>query len=198
MSHKLVPGAQYSWNSPKQHGGHSFVLFQIRHFSSTLITILSQEHHFKNCRRYCVDLSFNFRSKMASSRIGNASPSEFRLVLTKLTEVQKKLDTTDQSSVMAQLRQVNDSLQIVEGNQTDISDAILNKLQSIETRIETGFKALEEKIAALERKVVDGPAIAEGSAFGMLTPPSSSKKRKIARHPDLSVSNLSRQHIRYS
>jgi len=40
-------------------------------------------------------------------------------------------------------------------NQTDISDAILNKLQSIETRIETGFKALEEKIAALERKVVD-------------------------------------------
>lgn len=133
---------------------------------------------------------------MASSRIGNASPSEFILVLTKLTEVQKKLDTTDQSLVIAQLRQVNDSLQIVEGNQIDISDAILNKLQSMETRIETGFK--EEKIAALERKVVDGPAIAEGSAFGMLTPPSSSKKRKIPRHPDLSVSNLSRQHIRYS
>lgn len=135
---------------------------------------------------------------MASSRIGNASPSEFCLVLTKLTEVQKKLDTTDQSSVTAQLRQVNDSLKIVEGNQIDISNAILNKLQSMETRIETGFKALEEKIAALERKVVDGPAIAEGSAFGMLTPPSSSKKRKIARHQDLSVSNLSRQHIRYS
>ena len=102
---------------------------------------------------------------MASSRIGNASPSEFCLVLTKLTEVQKKLDTTDQSSVIAQLRQVNDSLQIVEGNQTDISDAILNKLQSIETRIETGFKALEEKIVALERKVVDGPAIAERKAL---------------------------------
>ena len=61
-----------------------------------------------------VDLSLNFRSKMASSRIGNASPSEFRLVLTKLTEVQKKLDETDQSSVIAQLRQVNDSLQILE------------------------------------------------------------------------------------
>lgn len=128
---------------------------------------------------------------MASSRIGNASPSEFRLVLMKLTEVQEKLNTTDQSSVIAQLRQVNDSLQIVEGNQTDISDAILNKLQSIETRIETGFKALEEKIAALERKVGDCPAIAEGSASGMLTPPGSSKKRKIARHPDLSVSDLS-------
>ena len=132
---------------------------------------------------------------MASSRIGNASPSEFRLVLTKLTEVQKKLDETDQSSVIAQLRQVNDSLQILEGNQTDVSDAILNKLQSIETRIETGFKTLEEKIVALERKVGDCPAIAEGSASGMLTPPSSSKKRKIARHPDLSVSNLSRKHI---
>ena len=120
---------------------------------------------------------------MASSRIGNANPSEFRLVLTKLTEVQKKLDETDQSSVIAQLRQVNDSLQILEGNQTNVSDAILNKLQSIETRIETGFKAL------------DCPAIAEGSTSGMLTPPSSSKKRKIAHHPDLSVSNLSRKHI---
>ena len=91
---------------------------------------------------------------MASSRIGNASPSEFRLVLTKLTEVQKKLDTTDQSSVIAKLKQVNDSLQIVEGNQTDISNTILSKLESIETRIEAAFKALEEKIAALERKVV--------------------------------------------
>lgn len=131
---------------------------------------------------------------MGSSRIGNASPSEFRLVLTKLTEVQEKLNTTDQSSIIAQLRQVNDSLQIVEGNQTDISDAILNKLQSIESRIETGFNALE-KIAALERKVVDCPAITEGNASGMLTPPSSSKKRKIARHPDLSVSDLSLQLI---
>ena len=132
---------------------------------------------------------------MGSSRIGNASPSEFRLVLTKLTEVQEKLNTTDQSSIIAQLRQVNDSLQIVEGNQTDISDAILNKLLSIESRIETSFKALEEKIAALERKVADCPAITEGNASGMLTPPSSSKKRKIARHPDLSVSDLSLQLI---
>ena len=128
---------------------------------------------------------------MASSRIGNASPSEFRLVLMKLTEVQEKLNTTDQSSVTAQLRQVDDSLQIVEGNQTDISDAVLNNLQSIETPIETGFKALEEKIAALERKVGDCPAIAEGSTSGMLTPPGSSKKRKIAHHPDLSVSDVS-------
>ena len=49
----------------------------------------------------------------------------------------------DQSSVIAQLRRVNNSLQIVEGNQTDISDAILNKLLSIEIQIKTGFKALE-------------------------------------------------------
>ena len=38
---------------------------------------------------------------------------------------------------------MNNSLQIVEGNQTDISDAILNKLLSMEMRIKTGFKALE-------------------------------------------------------
>ena len=80
---------------------------------------------------------------MPSSRIRNPSPSQFHLVLTKLTELQEKLNTTDQSSVIAQLRRVNNSLQIVEGNQTDISDAILNKLLSIEIQIKTGFKALE-------------------------------------------------------
>lgn len=133
---------------------------------------------------------------MASSRIGNASPSEFRLLLMKLTEIQKKLDTTDQLSVIAHLRQGNDSLHIVERNQTNISDAILNKLQSIEVWLETGFKALKEKIAALQRKVVDCSAITEGGAVRMLMPPCSSKKRQIGHHPDLLVSNLSRQHIR--
>ena len=78
---------------------------------------------------------------MPSSRIRNPSPSQFHLVL--LTELQEKLNTTDQSSVIAQLRRVNNSLQIVEGNQTDISDAILNKLLSMEIQIKTGFKALE-------------------------------------------------------
>ena len=80
---------------------------------------------------------------MPSSQIRNPSPSQFHFVLTKLTELQEKLNTTDQSSVIAQLRQVNNSLQIVEGNQTDISDAILNKLLSMEMQIKTGFKALE-------------------------------------------------------
>lgn len=64
MSHKLVPGAQYSCNSPKQHGGHSFVLFQIRHFSSTLITILSQEHHFKNCSRNAVSILLSLQDEL--------------------------------------------------------------------------------------------------------------------------------------
>ena len=80
---------------------------------------------------------------MPSSRIRNPSPSQFHLVLMKLTELQEKLNTTDQSSVIAQLRRVHNSLQIVEGNQTDISDAILNKLLSMEMQIKTGFKALE-------------------------------------------------------
>ena len=80
---------------------------------------------------------------MPSSRIRNPSTSQFHLVLTKLTELQEKLNTTDYSSVIAQLRWMNNSLQIVEGNQTDISDAILNKLLSMEMRIKTGFKALE-------------------------------------------------------
>ena len=78
-----------------------------------------------------------------SSRIRNPSPSQFHLVLMKLTELQEKLNTTDQSSVIAQLRRVNNSLQTVEGNQTDISDAILNKLLSMDMQIKTGFKALE-------------------------------------------------------
>lgn len=64
MSHKLVPGAQYSWNSPKQHGGHSFVLFQIRLFSSTLITIWSQEHHFKNCSTNAVSIHLSLQDEL--------------------------------------------------------------------------------------------------------------------------------------
>lgn len=63
MSHKLVPGAQYSWNSPKQHGGHSFVLFQRRHFSSTLIKVLSQEH-FKNCSRNAVSILLSLQDEL--------------------------------------------------------------------------------------------------------------------------------------
>ena len=123
---------------------------------------------------------------MSASR---ATASEFRLVLSRLNEVQDKLNASDQSSITVQLGQLNDTVQIIEGNQAEFSDAVLEQLKIIHTRIETGFKAIEDRMTALERKVMDCPAVADGSVeAGMLTPPNSSRKRKIARHPDLSVS----------
>lgn len=114
------------------------------------------------------------------------SGSEFRLVLTKLNEVQEKLDKSDQSALANSLSEINDSLRIIEGNHTDFSDAAFQTLQRLQTTIESGFKAMEERIVALEGRVARS-AVEEGSSEP-LTPPSSSRKRKISRHPDLSVS----------
>ena len=51
-----------------------------------------------------------------------------------------------------------------------------------------GFKAMEDRISSLEAKIANYPTT-EATAGNdyMMTPPSSSRQRKIARHPDLSV-----------
>ena len=134
---------------------------------------------------------------MASSR--NATASEFRLVLSRLSEVQDKLNASDQSLITVQLSQLKDTTlyRLLKKNQADFLDADLEQLKIIQTRIETGFKAIKDRITVLERKVMDCPAVTDGSVEAeMLTPPSSSRKRKITRHPNLSVSNL--KHIVYN
>ena len=124
---------------------------------------------------------------MATNRNSNAS--EFRQVLSRLKEVQEKLENSDQSRLTSKLSDMNDSLNIIEGNQTDFSDAVLQTLERIQTTMENGFKAIEDRISALEDKVANRPTIEAGSDEAV-TPPSSSRKRKISRHPDLSVRNF--------
>ena len=118
--------------------------------------------------------------------------SEFRLVLNKLKDVQEKLEKSDQSAVANQLTDINDSLRIMEGNQSDFSDAVFQTLARIQATMERGFKTMDERVAALESKIAGcDSSLAEGSSSDAGTPPSSSRKRKIPRHPDLSVSKLS-------
>ena len=114
-----------------------------------------------------------------AARASNAS--EFRQILTRLKEVQDKLERSDQASLESKLSDINDSLSIIEGNQTDFSDSVLQTLERIETTMVNKFKAMEDRVSSLEAT--------EATAGNdcMMTLPSSSRKRKIARHPDLSV-----------
>ena len=121
-----------------------------------------------------------------AARASNAS--EFRQILTRLKDVQDKLERSDQASLASKLSDINDSLSIIEGNQTDFSDSVLQTLERIETIMVNGFKAMEDRISSLEAKIANHPST-EATAGNdcKMTPPSSSRKRKIARHPDLSV-----------
>ena len=80
----------------------------------------------------------------------------------------------------------------MKGNQSDFSDAVFQTLAPIQATMERGFKAMDERVAALESKIAGcDSSLAEGSSSDAGTPPSSSRKRKTPRHPDLSVSKLS-------
>ena len=83
-----------------------------------------------------------------AARASNAS--EFRQILTRLKEVQDKLERSDQASLASKLSDINDSLSIIEGNQTDFSDSVLQTLERIETTMVNGFKAMEDRISSLE------------------------------------------------
>ena len=54
------------------------------------------------------------KGKMAVKRSANAS--EFRQILSRLKEVQEKLERPDQLSVASKLSDINKSLSIIEGN----------------------------------------------------------------------------------
>ena len=63
---------------------------------------------------------------MAVNRSSNAS--ELRLILSRLKEVQQKLERSDQSSLASKLSDINGSLSIIEVNQADLSDTVLQTL----------------------------------------------------------------------
>ena len=63
---------------------------------------------------------------MAVNRSSNAS--ELRLILSRLKEVQEKLERSDQSSLASKLSDINGSLSIIKVNQADFSDTVLQTL----------------------------------------------------------------------
>ena len=86
---------------------------------------------------------------MAVNRSSNAS--ELRLILSRLKEVQEKLERSDQSSLASKLSDINGSLSIIKGNPADFLDTVLQTLDQMQTATQ-------------------------------VSPPSSARKRKIARH----------------
>ena len=96
---------------------------------------------------------------MAVNRSSNASG--FRQILSRLKEVQEKLETSDQSSLPSKLSDINGSLSIIEGNQTEFSDTVLQTLDRMQTATQDGFRAMEERIYSLEAK--DTHSRVEGS-----------------------------------
>ena len=91
------------------------------------------------------------KGKMAVNSSSNAS--ELRLILSKLKEVQEKLERSDQSSLASKLSDINGSLSIIEGNQADFSDTVLQTLDQMQTATQDGFRAMEERINSLEGKI---------------------------------------------
>ena len=88
---------------------------------------------------------------MAVNRSSNAS--ELRLILSRLKEVQEKLERSDQSSLASKLSDINGSLSIIEVNQADFSDTVLQTLDQMQTATQDGFRAMEERINSLEAKI---------------------------------------------
>ena len=89
---------------------------------------------------------------MAVNRSSNAS--ELRQILSRLKEVQEKLERSDQSSLASKLSDINGSLDsIIEGNQVDFSDTVLQTLDQMQTATQDGFRSMEERINSLEAKI---------------------------------------------
>ena len=81
----------------------------------------------------------------------SSNASEFRQILSRLKEVQEQLERSDQSSLASKLSDINNSLTIIKGNQTEFSDTVLQTLDR--TDIQDGFRAMEERIYSLEAKM---------------------------------------------
>ena len=88
---------------------------------------------------------------MAVNRSLNGS--ELCLILSRLKEVQEKLERSDQSSLVSKLSDINGSLSIIEANQADFSDTVLQTLDQMQTATQDGFRAMEERIDSLEAKI---------------------------------------------
>ena len=83
----------------------------------------------------------------------SSNASELRLILSRLKEVQEKLEISDQSSLASKLSDINGSLSIIEGNQVDFSDTVLQMLDQMQTATQDGLRAMKERINSLEAKI---------------------------------------------
>ena len=118
---------------------------------------------------------------MATSRASNAFG--FWQVLSRLKDLREKLERSNQCSLAAKLPDINDAFSTIQGNQTGFSDTVLQTLEKIHSMMVNGFKTMDDRISMLEAILTNQ----ETESYDVVTPPNSSRKKKITRYPDLSV-----------
>lgn len=110
--------------------------------------------------------------------------SEFRLILSKLRDLEKNLENTSNDTLARQIEEIRDSVKIIEGNHTTLADELLGKLKStgeaLKKQMQDGFDILNARMDFLEARMTE---------VGETTPENSGgKKRRVERNADLSVS----------
>ena len=110
--------------------------------------------------------------------------SEFRLILSKLRDLEKNLENTSNDTLARQIEEIRDSVKIIEGNHTTLADELLGKLKStgeaLKKQMQDGFDILNARMVFLEARMTE---------VGETTPENSGgKKRRVERNADLSVS----------
>ena len=70
---------------------------------------------------------------MSATRV-NTVGSEFRAILTRIKEVKETLENTDNVELARQLEEVNDSLRILEGNQSEYAMGSSKPLETLRVR----------------------------------------------------------------
>ena len=110
--------------------------------------------------------------------------SEFRLILSKLRDLEKNLENTSNDTLARQIEEIGDSVKIIEGNHTTLADELLGKLKStgeaLKKQMQDGFDILNARMDFLEARMTE---------VGETTPENSGgKKRRVERNADLSVS----------
>ena len=91
-------------------------------------TTITESQYFYSILLAAFDLRSIF--SLSATRV-NTVGSEFRTILTRIREVKETLEETDNVEVARQLREVNDSLRMLEGNQSEFADAVFKVLENI-------------------------------------------------------------------
>jgi hypothetical protein len=130
-----------------------------------------------------------YRNIEVSVRVKKKKDFE-RTILHQIKDLKEAFSNSDNAATTAAVEGITDAINVVGGNQTIFGDEVFKRLEAMEERINVNISSavepLMEKITSLERNL----NIIQSSSMSSDcdTPPS--KRRKVQRNPDLSVSGF--------